>query len=164
VVAVAGCWDPQPYATLGHRTVAEDGPAMKQVLSPAEQTEVRQILRSVAAGEEPVNPPAPAPLGMRFSDVPEAVRTACAAVEMAVVSSEPVEEGRGGLRFALKTIEDWPAELTVMRTGDEGVYEAIAKVGRFGNHTERAEALLEALQRQMHAFGAKRRFNRKESD
>jgi hypothetical protein len=160
VVAATGCAGRQPYAAASHQTVAEDGPPAKQVLSPQDQAEVRRILRSVAAGEEPVDPPAPAPLGMRFSDVPDAVGAACAEVEMAVVSSERIEDGKAGLRFSLKTIEDWPAELIVLRTGNEGVYEATAKVGRFGNHTERAEALLEALQRQMLAFGAKRRFNR----
>ena len=109
-----------------------------------------------------MNPPAPAPLGMRFSDVPDAVNAACADVEMAVVSSAKVEKGKGGLRFELKTIEDWPAELIVLRTGDGGVYEATAKVGRFGDHTERAGRLREALRKQMLAFGAKRRFNRDE--
>ena len=160
--AVAGCAGPQPYAAVGHRTVAEEGPQWKQVLNPQEQAEVQRILRSVAAGEEPVNPPAPAPLGMRFSDVPDAVNAACADVEMAVVSTVRIGDRNGGYRFILKTIEDWPAELIVMPTGDGKIYQDTAKVGRFGDHTERAERLREALRKQMLAFGAKRRFNRDE--
>ena len=83
-----------------------------------------------------------------------------AEAEMAVLSTQRIEEGKGGYRFALKTIEDWPAELVVMRTDDERIYEAAATVGRFEDRLIRAERLLDALQRQMLAFGAKRRFDR----
>ncbi|UCD76040.1 MAG: hypothetical protein JSV91_03780 [Phycisphaerales bacterium] len=159
----AGCAGRQKYAaTVQHVQPGEEAP-LKLTLSPAEQTEVRRILRSVAEGEEPVNPPAAAPRGMRFIDVPNAVRAACAEVEMAVVSTQRIEKGGGGgggYKFALKTIEDWPAELVVMRTDDDRIYQATATVGRFEDRVARAERLLDALQKQMRAFGAKPRFNR----
>ena len=137
--------------------------AWKRVLTPAEQTQVKAALQTVARGHTAVSPPAPAPPeqgGMRWADVPAAVTAACNDVEAAVVATAGGEE-EGWYLFDIRTIEDWPGALAVERVDGPGVYRTEAEIGRFPDEPARrarAEALLAALAARMKAFGAKRAF------
>jgi hypothetical protein len=88
------------------------------------------------------------------------VSDACDETEMAVAH---LEAERDLYQVTVRTIEDWPGWLTVRRTGDHRVYEASAGIGRFDDHEDRRDALLDALRRYMRAYGRKRGF-REESD
>jgi hypothetical protein len=125
------------------------------VLGASQQRRVRTTLKNLASGHAPVNPPRPAGLGMRWSDVPLSVIYACDDAQMAVVRH--ISDDR---RFSaeLITIEDFPAHLSIDRLQDEQGYRASATVGRFGDRTDRAGELLRALQKYMRAFAAKRGF------
>lgn len=133
-----------------------------QELSSSERARVLASMRSVAEGQQPVNPPAKAPRGVRWSDIPKAVGAACnvGGVEMAVVrtSTEPDRYG-----FELKTIESWPAGLVIVRGDGDAVYEiGEVWVGRFPNQPdrkERAQKLVEAFEEKLKELGALRWFN-----
>jgi hypothetical protein len=147
----------------------------KLLLSAADQAEILAAFRSIARDRTPVNPPAPAPGGLRWSDVQQAAAWAVAedGVEMAIVQTlrhdetgmvinekvRVAERLIWGYTFQLKTIEDRPAQLVVRRRDDRSVYEASVTVGRFGDDYQRAEKLRTAFDSMMHAFGRKRGFN-----
>ena len=147
----------------------------KLLLSAADQAEILAAFRSIAQGRTMVNPPRPAPGGLRWSDVQQAAAWAVAEdrVEMTIVKTlrhdetgtvinenERVAERLiWGYTFQLKTIEDRPALLVVRRRDDRSVYEATVTVGRFGDDYQRAEKLRTAFDSMMRAFGRKRGFN-----
>jgi hypothetical protein len=154
---LAGCGQPQPHATTTNLALTPQEEREKLVLSHADEAEMLSALKSIAAGRTPVDPPAPAPLGMRWSDVPEAVDSACneAGVEMVVVRKIEADDGRS-YRFVLETIEDWPGELVVRKVDGPEVYAAEAWVGRFPTEPARVarkDALLSALEKHMRALG-----------
>lgn len=169
-ILLAACGQHEP-AVLSQALATNE----KLVLSAADQAEILAAFRSIARDRTPVNPPGPAPGGLRWSDVQLAVEWAVAepGVEMAIVQTLHHDETgmvinervRGAERliwrytFRLKTVEDRPAQLIVRRRDDPSVYEATATVGRFGDDHQRAEKLLAALDSMMQAFGRKRGFN-----
>ncbi len=165
---VGGCSQPPVVLSKERRDPQEQ--RQKLLLSEADQVEVLAAMRSIAVGRTVVNPPAPAPLEMRWSDVPRAVAAACSeqGIEMAVVHTEVLmavvhsKEAPYVYRFHLRTVEDWPGELIVCRVGGATVYVADGWIGRFPEnpkHIEQKNNLLAALRRQMKAFGRKRGFN-----
>ena len=147
----------------------------KLLLRAADQAEILAAFQSIAQGRTPVNPPRPAPGGLRWSDVQLAAAWAVAepGVGMAIVQTlrhdkngmvinETVRFGARliwGYTFRLKTVEDRPAQLIVRRRDDPSVYEATVTVGRFGDDHQRAEKLRAAFDHMMLAFGRKRGFN-----
>jgi len=147
----------------------------KLLLSAADQAEILAAFQSIAQGRTPVNPPRPAPGGLRWSDVQPAAAWAVAepGVEMAIVQTlrhdkngmvinETARFGASliwGYTFQLKTVEDRPAQLIVRRRDDPSVYETTATVGRFFDDYQRAEKLRAAFDHMMRAFGRKRGFN-----
>ena len=147
----------------------------KLLLSAADQAEILAAFRLIARDRTAVNPPRPAPGGLRWSDVQQAAAWAVAepGVEMAIVQTlrhdetgmvinEKVRFGETLVwcyTFRLKTIEDRPAQLIVRRRDDRSVYETTATVGRFGDDHQRAEKLRKAFDSMMRAFGRKRGFN-----
>lgn len=93
----------------------------------------------------------------RFSDVPQAAYWAVAedGVEMGIGQTIETETG---YVFHMKTVEGWPATLTVDRAEGDRVYEAAATVGRFPDLPERrarSDRLVEAFDRYMTDFGRK---------
>lgn len=156
LAAIIGCT--RPHAAVDDRPLTEEEHVRKSTLSEAEQQAIQQAFRELADGQEVRHPPAPAPLGVRWTDVPDAARSAATMAEMTVVVAEQANDL---WEFRLKTIEGWPAELHVRRTGDESVYEVVAaSVGRFGNtatYERRAGELVQAFNEQMLLWGAKRR-------
>ncbi len=162
----------QPRAAVLSQASATDE---KLLLSAADQAEILAAFRSIAQDRTPVNPPGPAPGGLRWSDVQQAAEWAVAepGVEMAIVQTlrhdetgmvinEKVRFGERliwGYTFRLKTVEDRPAQLVVRRRDDRSVYEATVTVGRFGDDHQRAEKLRAAFDDMMRAFGRKRGFN-----
>ena len=160
-VAVCCCWAilpagcEQPRAAVLSQALATDE---KLLLSPADQAEILAAFRSIVQDRTPVNPPGPAPGGLRWSDVQLAAEWAVAedGVEMAIVQTLRHD---WGYTFRLKTIEDRPALLVVRRRDDRSVYETTVTVGRFGDDHQRAEKLRAAFDHMMHAFGRKRGFN-----
>lgn len=152
-IVLAGCGGTKEPAVASNRVLVPGDDQAGIILDTAKQTEVRRILRSVAADYRPESPPVLVARGMHFDDVPGAVRGACNDAEMAVVSSSRTDEGH---TFNIRTIEGWPATLTVSPTNDDTVYEATVIVGRFGDHAERADDLLTALEKQMRAYGRKK--------
>ncbi|MEE8154244.1 MAG: hypothetical protein V3T53_04715 [Phycisphaerales bacterium] len=176
--AVCLCWAillaacEQPKAAVLSQALATDE---KLLLSAADQAEILAAFQSIAQDRSPVNPPGPAPGGLRWSDVQQAAEWAVAesGVEMAIVQTLRHDERgtvinekvRFGERlvwcytFRLKTVEDRPAQLIVRRRDDPSVYEATVTVGRFGDDHQRAEKLRAAFDSMMRAFGRKRGFN-----
>jgi hypothetical protein len=120
------------------------------VLTPAEEKQAMAILKSVADGVTPVDPPTTARHGVRWRDVPAAASAACSETEMVIVRST---QHAWGTEFTLLTIEDFPGTLNVRKAGDGRVYEADATIGLFGNHTKRAQQLLAAFSKSMIAYG-----------
>jgi len=156
---LAGCSKPPPAASTNLRLTPEES-IRKSTYRPEDRRKARQALHEVAADHRPVNPPVPAPLGMRFSDIERAVARACDDVEAAVVWTEPDEDGAGFV-FSLRTVEDWPGEIAVRRVAGPEVYTAEAWFGRFPEEEKnltRAKALRAALGKQMRAWGKKRAF------
>ncbi len=169
-ILLAACGQPGP-AVLSQALATDE----KLLLSAADQAEILAAFRSIAQGRTPVNPPRPAPGGLRWSDVQQAAAWAAAepGVEMAIVQTLRHDEtgtvinekARFGERliwgytFRLKTVEDRPAQLIVRRRDDPSVYEATVTVGRFGDDHQRAEKLRAAFDSMMRAFGRKRGFN-----
>jgi hypothetical protein len=152
--AISGCAK-QPYAATTTLRLTPEEQSRKSDLSVADERRIESAFQSLAAGEKAVNPPGPAPHGMRWSDLPRALDAACAEVEMAVVQATQYE---WGTEFTLITIKDYPGTLTVKNIGEPGIYEAHASIGLFGDHTNQADALLAALHKSMLAFGRKREF------
>lgn len=146
----------EPYAATTNLRLTDEERSQKVNLSAADDREVEGILGSVARGESVVDPPGPAPHGMRWSDLPQAVDAACEETEMAVVRTTT---HTWGTEFVIVTVEDYPGTLTVKNVGEPAVYEADASIGLFGNHETRANALLAALRKSMLAFGKKREFD-----
>jgi len=148
----------RPYAASSNLRLTPDEQQQKLTLNKEEQAAVLAAMQSAAEGHGPVDPPAPAPHGRRWSDVPLAVEYACDVAEMAVLEMVEEDDGRC-LRFRLRTVEDWPGELVVCRAASSDIYSAQAWVGRFPDQPariERRDKLLDALEHYMEAFGAKR--------
>lgn len=157
---LAGCGQPAP-SVLSNSVLGPEEEGMWTVLSPSEQSQALRVMRSMASGRRPVNPPAPAPGGLRFSDVKAAVEEACTAIEAVVVRTFEDSQGRW-CRFELRTVEDAPGELVVRRVDGPEVYEAQARIGRFAeepDNLKRADALVKALAVQMKRLGKQKRFN-----
>ena len=153
---VAGC--SQAPAAADWRPLTPEEAQLKPVLDARDENRVERSFGDLASGHKPVNPPRRAPMGVRWSDVELAVPEACADAEMAVVETF-LSDDKSRYEFRLKTIEDFPATLTVQRTNDSSVYERSATVGRFNDHPERVNDLLKALDKQMRAFGRKRKID-----
>jgi hypothetical protein len=163
VGGVNGCAN-QPYAAADNHPMTPEEARLKPVLGQGDQRRIEAEFQTLAAGHTAVEPPMPAARhsgagnpgypGVRWSDVPLAVPDACADAEMAVVSSV---ETRDSLEYMLRTIEDYPGTLVIRRPNDGSVYQATATIGRFGDHTDRAQQLLKALDEQMKAYGRKRK-------
>jgi hypothetical protein len=123
----------------------------KAILTGADQSEA---LAAMQAG--------PAPRGVRWSDIPDAVSEACdeLGVEMAVVR-ETEEPDR--FVFELRTIEGWPVRLVIRRGVSGGVYEIEELgVGHFPDDPERVrrgEALVKAFRKHLKRLGAQDWFN-----
>ncbi len=133
----------------------------KAKLSEADQAEVIAAMQHIDPDHVPTSPSAEAPAKMRWSDLNAAVYYACNRVEMAIIRTEIDEDGRL-VRFHLRTVEDWPGQLTVRRVPEPDLYKAEASIGRFPQkpkRLERASALLKALDEYMLAFGKKRRLD-----
>lgn len=128
-------------------------PAYARSLTSAEQRQVEQAFGSLIEGKTALHRPIAAE-GVRWSDMPAAVVYACDDIEAAVVRQT---EHDWGWEFAIRTVEDWPGLLTVRRTADQRGYEAAAVIGVYGDRKDRAQALLDALDKQLHAFSRKRR-------
>jgi hypothetical protein len=162
IAILAGCaGSPQAPAAASNHDLTPDEARQKKVLSDDDRARLLAAMRTVAEGHEPVNPPAPAPGGMRWSDVPAAVAAACGASEMAVRRTVR-EQGGVRIRFELRTIEEWPGELIVDRVEGPATYRAEARIGRFPDEPEclgRAEKLLDQLAISMRRLGRKRGFN-----
>ncbi|MDY7109548.1 MAG: hypothetical protein SYC29_13010 [Planctomycetota bacterium] len=157
LLGVGGCERP-PYAAASNLRLTPEEERARLVLDEREQAAVLAALESAAEGQGPGEPPAPAPHGIRWSDAPAAVAAACNDVEMAVVEMTE-EEGGDVLRFRLLAAEGWPGEVVLRRLPPPEVYSAEASIGRFPDkpaRRARAERLLQAIDRYLEAFGAKR--------
>lgn len=145
-----------PYATESRRGNSAGERVEVVRLSPEDQRALRREMSAIAAGHEPVSPPTPAAHGARWSDLDLAVYYATAEVEMAVVRTERTAERH---RYVIETIDEKPAELIVHRRPPPEIYAAEASVGRFGDETERARRLVEALHTHLKELGRKRDFS-----
>jgi hypothetical protein len=147
---MAGCAHDPPAAQVEH--VHETGePVYTRTMTDVQVQSIEQAFDSLAAGKTAVERPAPAQ-GMRWSDVPMAVVYACDDIEAAVVQSS---EHDWGWEFTIRTVEDWPGTLQVRHTADPHAYTASATIGIYGDRTKRAQALLDALDKQLRAFAKK---------
>ena len=165
-VALSGCAS-YPNLVEFNRVDAAEADAgipgrADQFLSPRQQAEVMRSFEAIAAGATVVDPPAPAPRGVRWSEIPQALAWACneEGVEMTIVETH---QDIFGYDFRLRTIEDWPARLVIGHGRGEQVYEITeVSVGRFPDDPERVErgsALVEAFEMWLRKMGARKKFN-----
>ena len=126
-------------------------------LSPAEQRKILATLRDIpkTEGYESTGPPRPAELGMRWSDVPRAASAACAEIEAAVFH---ITRRDDEYVFEIRTIDDRPGRMIVIRTSDERVYELQVRIGLFEGDAALEDDLREAFEKKMKVFGRKRQF------
>lgn len=162
LASVLGCVQDPPFARTGMHVQTEAEARQRWILDKAQQRRVLAALDAVAEGEPVVARPRPALLGVRFEDVPRAAGTAADSVEMAVVRHRALKEGiLFEMRFApppgTLEIEDRLATMTVLRTGDQRVYEVESIPGDPADAL-RIAALVEAFHDAMRRFGLKRRF------
>lgn len=141
------------YAATSMHVCPKEETALKCVLTQADQRQIEAAFTGLAEGHRPVDPPHAA-ANVRWSDVPLAAVYAVYDVEMAIVREAEVE---GSFEFALKTVEGYPAVLRVHQTAGPDVYFAEAHIGMFDTRRERAVELLKAFDKQMRAFGRKRK-------
>ena len=121
-MALAGC-SSYPDAVTHNRDLpeeADDGVPGRsnQQLTARQRTAVLKAMKAVAVGHTVVNRPAPAPRGVRWSEIPRAVKWACGqnGVEMTITYTFEVPDE---YRFELLTIENWPGGLVIVQgTGD----------------------------------------------
>ena len=165
-LALTGCVS-YTNAVEFNRIYAEEADAgipgrADQFLTPRQQAEVMRSFKALAAGATVVNPPAPAPRGVRWSEIPQALTWACNedGVEMVIVRTY---QDLDGYDFTLRTIEGWPARLVIGHGRGEQVYEVTeVSVGRFPDNPDRVErgaALVEALQTWLRTMGARKKLN-----
>jgi hypothetical protein len=150
LVLLVGCEPGDPVTT---NRVMEPGDelAVRQ-LTPAEDRAALNAMRSVVGGD--VERPTPARYGMRFDDVPEAVRLACNEVDMAILRKSESPD-HNTWTFQLVTIRDEPGEMIVERRDAPEIVSAHATVGSFKQRERDAKALIEEFYRQLRALGAK---------
>ncbi len=133
-----------------------------QDLTAAQKARILAALESVDFGEVEPDPPGKAPLGVRWSDIPLALRNAAneTGVEMVIVTTE-VEPDR--YVFNLKTIESWPGRLVIRRAGRGRVYEIEEVwIGRFPKEPQRvarSDKLVDAFEKELERLGALVWFN-----
>lgn len=165
--AGGGCARSYPNAVSFNQDLPEEATdgvpgRADQQLTPRQQDEALAAMRSVAAGHTVVDRPAPAPRGVRWSEIPRAVAWACgrAGVEMVVVATE---QDPDEYRFDLLTIENWPGQLVIARGTGGSVYRVVsAQVGRFPDapeNAERAKLLVSKFEQRLKVLGARRQFN-----
>jgi hypothetical protein len=161
-----GCAEKHPPAVTSNLVLAPGEENQKAILTGADQSEALAAMQA-GTGRPPrdARRPARAPQGVRWSDIPLAVSSACdeLGVEMAVVR---MTEEPDRFEFDLRTVEGWPAGLAIRR-GDRGgrgeVYEITELwVGRFPDDPERVargEALATAFRKHLKRLGAQDWFN-----
>ncbi|MHC4769451.1 MAG: hypothetical protein ACYTEI_12165 [Planctomycetota bacterium] len=162
-VCGGGCAKQHPPAVVSNRVLAPGEEDQKAILTGADQSEALAAMQA-GTGRPPrdAERPGPAPRGVRWSDIPDAVSEACdeLGVEMAVVR-ETEEPDR--FVFELRTIEGWPVRLVIRRGVSGGVYEIEELgVGHFPDDPERVrrgEALVKAFQKHLKRLGAQDWFN-----
>lgn len=158
LAAISACSRSQeapPPAAASRVVVDGDSPRYRRSYTAADRDRMLEAMRSVAAGYESTDPPEPAKDGRRWSDVGAALSDACAEVGVAVVLSTNID---GGYRVTLKTLDDRTGVVEVLRKPAPEIYTATAVIGRLTRQTEREQALLEAFDRYMLAYGRKRSF------
>jgi hypothetical protein len=153
-LGLAGCT--KPYSARSNLRLTESEQRQKPVLDGKDQNLAVAVLRSLADGHSQVETPGPAPDGIRWSDVPLAVRHACIDAEMAIAREHLTADEA---YYLLTTIDERPAELIITRGEGGSSYTANATVGRFGCDTATAREIIEALRRSMRDLGKKRAFN-----
>ena len=163
LAALGGCGSPSHVPAVEYTVVlpqeADDGVPGRadRVLDPAQRSAVILAFDQLTVGATVVNPPAPAPRGVRWSDIPNAVGAACneAGVEMAVLTTHDDDDDE--YRFDLLTIERWPGELVIRRGEGDEVYRVVSvSVGRFPempDRVERGRKLVEAFEVKLRAMG-----------
>ncbi|HRP63696.1 MAG TPA: hypothetical protein PK400_10410 [Phycisphaerales bacterium] len=140
-----------PCATTSLKPI-DDEPPQRAVVERRQQVEIRRAMASVAPDH--VASPLPKPR-MRWEDVAIAADYATTESEIAIVHMDKGDADHR-LVFHLKTLDDRPGRLTVVRVDGPQVYTAEASIGRFGDDTQRAEQFLALFDRFMREFGAKR--------
>ncbi len=165
-MALAGC-SSYPDAVTHNRDLpeeADDGVPGRsnQQLTARQQTAVLKAMKAVAVGHTVVNRPAPAPRGVRWSEIPRAVKWACGqnGVEMTITDTF---EDPNEYQFEFRTIENWPAELVIVQGTGDRVYEVESVwVGRFPDEpwqVERAALLVSHFEARLRVLGGRKQIN-----
>ena len=170
---LAGCGGAEPYsvttsAVPGATLLTAPDAHQTRLLSNAYQAEALAAMTSIAQGGEIVNRPGPAVYGKDWNDIPSAVGTACGKVgiEMVVVykteTNDPDTKESIGLRFFLRTVEDWPGVFEVRRVQGPQVYEVVeCAIGRFpdmAHSVRRRDDFLAEFEKQLLLWGKKNKF------
>ena len=112
LLAPAGCSATYPDAIAFNRDLPEEADdgipgRSSQHLTARQATDSLKAMKAVSAGHTVVDRPAPAPRGVRWSEIPRAVGWAGGRDGVELVITETYERP-DEYRFELLTIENWP--------------------------------------------------------
>ena len=167
LVALAACAGSYPNAVAHNRDLPEEADngvpgRSDQQLTGRQQTAALKAMKGVSAGHTVVNRPAPAPRGVRWSEIPLAVAWASGqdGVEMTITDTFEIPDE---YQFEFRTIENWPARLVIVQGKDDRVYEVQSVwVGRFPSqpqHVERAALLVSHFEARLRVLGGRKQIN-----
>jgi hypothetical protein len=148
----AGC--AQPYAASGLRPQPQEQVHFRPTLNSTDQSRIVQAMEQLTLDHTARRLPQPS-ARPRWSDLPLAVAYACDDAEMAVTRTIQHD---WGYEFRLLTVDGFSGTLNVRRTSGDDVFNADAVIGIFGDRTEQAQRLVNALANRMKAFARKRGF------
>jgi hypothetical protein len=165
-VTCPGC-KPLPPAVASNTIQAPGEEHQKKLLTDQDRAEALAAMAEATGPMPPPPPegperPAPAPYGVRWSDIPLALYETGFAegVELAVYRTTVTPDR---YEFELRTVEGWPGELVIVRVEGDEVYRIEqASIGRFPDEpacVERADALVKELRLQLERLGAQPWFN-----
>lgn len=148
LMSLAACQE--PGATYNQPS-KDDLFASTLILTPSDERAILAAMREALPGPEEAV--APARYGVRWSDVPDAVRWGGNVAEFATYASERVSDDCWV--YQLISVADEPATLTIRRVPPPKVYEAHAVAGIFGDRQDLVDRLLHEIHLAMLMFGAK---------
>jgi len=143
---------PEPPAGATYNTPSKDDLFISTfVPTESDANAILASMREAVPGPEVQV--APARYGVRWSDVPNAVRWGGNVAEMATFTRE--RDGDDGWIYHLISVADEPVTLTIRRVPPPKIYEAHALAGLFGDRRDLERRLLHELDLAMRMYGAK---------
>jgi len=170
LVPLAACQRPVPPSAALNRPDPAPDPATEidglpegvwatRILDGSERQAVLGIFEALPYGEIGPGPAPATDPPIRWSDLDRAVRQGAPRADAAVLrahlepASAKTPEQAQRIVYDLMTIDDQPARLVIERRPPPALYTATASVGLLADRTEWAARIVEAVHRELLAFG-----------